>query len=115
MRPCDATDTTQAKGCFPSKVIGGQPVVVHNREQHTGPAAAACLRRHGAVDRAVRSLLWPYGTGRGHSRPGRHSQVEKLIIHRVQCPSFDLGPLAADQWEEVWWTKLHNHEGITQA
>lgn len=115
MRPCDATDTTQAKGCFPSKVIGGQPVVVHNREQHTGPAAAACLRRHRAVDRAVRSLLRPYGTGRGHSRPGRHSQVEELVIHRVQCPSFDLGPLAADQWEEVWWTKLHNHEGITQA
>lgn len=89
--------------------------MVHNREQHTGPAAAACLRRHRAVDRAVRSLLRPYGTGRGHSRPGRHSQVEELVIHRVQCPSFDLGPLAADQREEVWWTKLHNHEGITQA
>lgn len=115
MWPCDATDTAQAKGCFPSKVIGGQPVVVHNREQHTGPAAAACLCRHRAVDRAVRSLLQPYGTGRGHSRPGRHSQVEELIVHRVQCPGFDLGPLASDQWEEVWWTKLHNHKRVTQA
>lgn len=67
------------------------------------------------MDRAVRSLLQPSGTGRGQSRPGRHSQVEELIIHRVQRPSFDLSPLAADQWEEVWWTKLHNHKGVTQA
>lgn len=87
MRPCDATDATQTKGCFPSKVIGGQPVVVHNREQHAGPAAA--------------------------TRLSRHREVEEFIVHGVQRASFDLGPLAADQWEEVWWTKLHDHERVT--
>lgn len=92
--------------------------MVHDGEEHTGPAATACLCRHGAVDRAVRSLLRPAAWHRQRAqqaRPGRHSQVEELIIHRVQCPSFDLGPLAADQWEEVWWAKLHDHKGVTQA
>lgn len=89
--------------------------MVHNREQYTGPTAAACLCRHRAIDRAVRSLLQPNGTGMGYSKPGRHSQVEELVVHRVQCPGFDLSPLAADQWEEVRWAKLHNHKGVTQA
>lgn len=41
--------------------------------------------------------------------------MEELVIHWVQCPGFDLGPLAADQWEEVRWAKLHDHKGVTQA
>lgn len=41
--------------------------------------------------------------------------MEELIVHRVQCPRFDLGPLAAHQWEEVWWTKFHNHKRVTEA
>lgn len=33
----------------------------------------------------------------------------------MQCPALDLGPLASDQWKEVWWAQLHNHKGVTQA
>lgn len=41
--------------------------------------------------------------------------MEELVVHRVQRPSFHLSPLAAHQWEEVWWTKLHNHKRVTEA
>lgn len=41
--------------------------------------------------------------------------MEELIIHGVQCPGLDLGPLAADQWEEMWRSKFHDHKRVTQA
>ena len=49
--------------------------------------------------------------------PGRqggegHSQVEELVVHGVQRPALDLGPLAADQREKVRRAQLHDHKGV---
>lgn len=41
-----------------------------------------------------------------------HSQVEELVVYRVQRPGLHLGPLAADQWEEMRWAQLHDHKGV---
>lgn len=49
LRPCYATNAAQAEGRLPREVVGGQPVVVHDREQHAGAAAAARLCGHGAA------------------------------------------------------------------
>lgn len=49
LRPCYATNAAQAEGRLPREVVGGQPVVVHDREQHAGAPAAARLCRHRAA------------------------------------------------------------------
>lgn len=50
-------------------------------------------------------------------RQGRegHSQVEELVVHGVQRPALDLGPLTADQREKVRRAQLHDHKGVAQA
>lgn len=55
--PHDAANAAQAECCLPCKVVGGQPVVIHDREEHTGSAAAAHLCWHGAAGRH-RAVTW---------------------------------------------------------
>lgn len=112
--PRDAANAAQAQGCLPREVVGGQPVMVHDGEQHAGATAAAGLCWHGAA-RWARGGRWL--SGALLPTPGRqsgegHSQVEELVVHGVQRPALDLGPLAADQREKVRRAQLHDHKGV---
>ena len=111
--PRDTANAAQAQGCLPRKVVGRQPVMVHDGEQHAGATAAAGLCGHGAA--GGRGGWW--SSGALLPTPGRqggegHSQVEELVVHGVQRPALDLGPLAADQREKVRRTQLHDHKGV---
>lgn len=85
----------------------------------TVKSTQAPRRRHASAGtelQAEGSHLEPCSLlGQVMGRWRQHSQVEEFVVHGVQCPAFDLGPLAVDQREEVWWTQLHDHKGVTQA
>lgn len=55
--------------------------MVHDGEEHTGPAATARLCRHGAVDRAVRSLLRPAAWHRQRAQPARQALTSGRAHH----------------------------------
>ena len=114
--PRDAANAAQAQGCLPREVVGGQPIVVHDGEQHAGAPAAAGLCGHGAGGGG--GGWWSPGTlllaPDGQGREG-HSQVEELVVHGVQRSALDLGPLTADQREKVRRAQLHDHKGVAQA
>lgn len=77
--------------------------MVHDGEQHAGATAAAGLCWHGrcTVGEGRQVVIWALLPTPGRQGGEGTLTNEELVVHGVQRPALHLGPLAADQREQV--------------
>lgn len=109
-RPAEVAERSHG---FPGKVVGGEPVVVHDGEGQAGEAVSVVF----GADVAARHRGGDQGTrgGRGADRRRRDSQVKELVEDGVQRLQLDLRALTLGRGEEVVRTQLHDDKGVAQT